>query len=110
MAPKKKAAARKKSGRAKRKTSANRKPPGPRKASPASIAARDAYVAKRPMRGFYLDADQVTYIEEMRRAAPGTKIPSASEIVRAMLRDFMDRHPISDRSTAAVKRKVPAKK
>ena len=108
MAPKKKVA-RKKPDRAKR-TSASRKPPGPRKASLASIAARDAYVERRPMRGFYLDADQVDYIEEMRRAAAGTKIPSASEVVRLMLRDFMDRHPIGDRSTAATKRKPPDKK
>lgn len=111
MAPKKKAAARKTSGRAKRKaTSANRKPPGPRKASAASIATRDAYVVKRPMRGFYLDSDQVDFIEDMRRVAPGPKIPSASEIVRAMLRDFMNHHPIGDRSTAATKRKPPDKK
>ena len=109
MAPKKKASSRKKSARAKR-TSASRKAPGPRKASPASIAARDAYVEKRPMRGHYLDADQVIYIEEMRREAPGPKIPSASEIVRSMLRDFMDRHPIGERTAAAAKRKTPAKK
>ena len=108
MAPKKKATSRKKSARAKR-TSASRKAPGPRKASPASIAARDAYVAKRPMRGFYLDADQVDFIEEMRRLAPGPKIPSASEVVRLMLQSFMDAHPIGERSTPA-KRKTPAKK
>ena len=80
---------------------------GPRKASPASKAARDAYIERRPMRGHYLDIDQIDFIEELRRSDPGAKIPSASEVVRAILREFMEHHPIGGRAQS---QKKPAAK
>ena len=88
----------KKSAAAKRK-----KTKAPRAASPASMAARNAYIERRPMRGYYLDIDQAEYIEELRRVAPGAKIPSASEVVRTILREYMEAQPIRERSTLAPK-------
>ena len=81
----------------------------PRKASPASIAARKAYVARRPMVGYYLDPEMVAYVEALRRVSPDAKIPSASAVVRAILNEYMELHPIGERSTPA-RRKGPEKK
>ena len=77
----------------------------PRKASPSSIAARDAYIERRPMRGYYLDIDQIEYLEEVRRSDPGSKVPSASEVVRSILREYMEHHPIVERPKGPARKK-----
>lgn len=50
----------------------------------------------------------VDFIEEIRRLAPGLKIPSASAAVRFMLRDFMERHPIGPRQESSTNTNKPA--